>query len=243
MLKRILSVATVVLLLSVAIQARASDDDLLMIAPLNQNMPMALFQHDKLIGGILKDLGEAIARRLGRSLHFVSVAGEQVGSTLSAGKADGICYVRPFWIDGDFDWSRALIPDAELVAASPGAPPVRALSDLRDRPVGTVTGYRYPRVEQVLGARFVRVDSGTMEDNLRKLYGGAVRYTVITRSTLAWQLREHKTPKMRADLVFASFSAQCAFSKRSNVPFAEVDKAINSLVEDGSVEDILVRYR
>lgn len=223
--------------------AAAAAPDLVMIAPLNQTMPLVQFQNNKISGGILKELGEAIARRLGRGIAWVSVTGAQVSTMLESGKADGICYVRPFWIDGHYDWSRPLIPDAEVVASQQGAPPVRALSDLRDRPVGTVVGYRYPRVEQVLGLRFQRSDSVTMEENLRKLMAGSVRHTVIGQSTLAYHTRINKTLKLRQDLVFASFKAQCAFSKKAAVPFEEVNQAINGLIEDGSVDAILARYR
>ena len=239
MLKRLL-LALVVLLLPATVQASG---DLLMIAPLNQTMPLAQFDNDKLSGGILKDLSEAIARRMGRNIAFISVAGDHVSATLAQGKADGICYVRPFWIDGDYHWSRPLIPDAELVASLPSAPVVRSLLDLRDRPVGTVTAYRYPRVEQVLGLRFQRQDSPTMEENLRRMMQGAVRYTVLAQSTLSYQLKVNKALKLRPDLIFASFTAQCAFSKRGNADFGEVDKAINGLIDDGSVASILARYR
>jgi polar amino acid transport system substrate-binding protein len=239
MLKRTLW-ALLVLLYPVGAQASG---ELLMVAPLNHTMPLAQFENDKLSGGILKDLGEAIARRMGRSIAFISVAGDHVSAVLAQGKADGICYVRPFWIDGDFHWSRPLMPDAELVASLPDAPVVRSLLDLRDRPVGTVTAYRYPRVEQVLGLRFQREDSPTMEENLRKLTLGTVRYTVISQLTMDYQLRVNKALKLRPNLVYASFSAQCAFSKRGTVPFGEIDKAINSLIDDGSVEATLARYR
>jgi polar amino acid transport system substrate-binding protein len=223
--------------------ALAGDEELRMIAPRNQAMPLASFDNDKLSGGILKDLGDAIAQRLGRRISYISVAGDQVGAVLSKGKADGICYVRPFWIDGQFDWSRPLIPDVELVASHPDEAPVRSLLDLRDRPVGTVTGYRYPRVEQVLGLRFRRVDAPTMEDNLRNVMQGQARYTVLAQSTLAYQLKVNKSLKLRPDLKFASFNAQCAFSRRGNVPFTEVNQAINTLIADGSVAQILARYR
>ncbi|WP_426102964.1 substrate-binding periplasmic protein [Massilia sp. TSP1-1-2] len=229
--------------LAAAGTATAGNDQLRMIAPLNHAMPLASFKSDKLSGGILKDLGEAIARRLGRSIIFISVAGDQVGAALSDGKADGVCYVRPFWIDGDFDWSAPLLPDTEVVASHPDMPVLRSLLDLRDRPVGTVTGYRYPRVEQVLGLRFLRSDSPTMEENLHKLMLGHARYTVIVQSTLAYHAKMNKSLKLRPDLTVASFSAQCAFSRRSHLPFADVDKAINGLIADGSVQRILARYR
>jgi polar amino acid transport system substrate-binding protein len=223
--------------------ASASSDALRMIAPLNQTMPLASYEDDKITGGILKDLGEAIAQRVGRPIVFVSVAGDQVGAALSSGKADGICYVRPFWIDGEFDWSVPVIPDAELVASLPDAPKVRSLLDLRDRPVGTVTSYRYPRVEQVLGLRFERIESPTMEENLERMRKGGARHTLLGRATLDYQLKLNKKLKLRPDLVIASFTAQCAFSRRALTPFSETDKAIKSLVADGTVKAILDRYR
>jgi polar amino acid transport system substrate-binding protein len=238
-LKRFLWTLVVVLLPA---GAKASGE-LLMIAPLNHTMPLAQFDNDKLSGGIVKDVSEAIARRMGRNIAFVSVAGDHVGATLAQGKADGVCYVRPFWIDGDFHWTRPLIPDAELVASSPTAPVLRSLLDLRDRPVGTVASYRYPRVEQVLGLRFQREDSPTMEENLRKVMLGTVRYTVLAQSTLSWQMKMNKALKLRPDLVFASYTAQCAFSRRGNADPAEIDKAVSGLIDDGSVEAILARYR
>lgn len=229
--------------LAAAGAVHAASDQLRMIAPLNHAMPLASFEGDRLSGGILKDLGEAIAHRLKRRPVFVTVAGDQVAAALSAGKADGICYVRPFWIDGQFDWSRPLLPDSELIASHPDMPVLRSLLDLRDRPVGTVTGYRYPRVEQVLGLRFRRIDAPTMEQNLRNVMQGDARYTVIVQSTLAYQLKVNKSLKLRPDLKVASFTAQCAFSRRAAVPFAEVDAAINALIDDGSVQHILARYR
>ncbi len=230
------------LMMLYATGAQASGE-LLMIAPLNQTMPLAQFDNNKMSGGIIKDVSDAIGRRMKRKVSFLSVAGDQVGATLSKGKADGICYVRPFWIDGDYHWTRPLIPDAELVASSPGAPLVRSLLDLRDRPIGTVAGYRYPRVEQVLGLRFQRHDSPTMEENLRKMMQGSFSYTVLNKSTMAYQVKVNQALKLQANLVFASFTAQCAFSKERNLKLSDVDKAIDSLVKDGSVDAILARYR
>ena len=234
----------ITLLLSLSFAAAsAAQGELRMLAPLNHVMPLARFHDQKLTGGILKDLGDAIALRLGRRAVYVSVAVDQVGPALAQGKADGLCYVRPFWIDGVFDWSRPLIPDAELVASTIEAPVIASLLDLRDRPVGTVAGYRYPRVEQVLGLRFQRRDSATMEESLQAMAAGSARHTVLNRATLLYQLKHNKSLKLRADLVLASFSAQCAFSKRGKVSFSDVDQAINTLIDNGSVEAILARYR
>ncbi len=226
------------------VSALGAADELVMIAPINQSMPYARFEGGRISAGIIKDISEAVAQRAGRRISFVSVTGDQVSSALREGRVDGICHVRPHWIDGDFHWSQPLIADAELIASHLDARVIRTLGDLRERPVGTVTGYRYPRVEQVLGMHMRRDDAATMEENLKKMMGrGGPRHTIMGRNTLHYQMKYNKALQLRPDLVFAEFSSQCAFSKKSLPVFADIDKAITSLAEDGSVAAILARYR
>lgn len=221
----------------------AATPELVMVAPLNLSMPLAQYQKERLAGGILKDMGETLAQRLGRNARFISVPGEAVSALLASGKADGICFVRPHWIDGDFDWSAPFMQDAEMIAARPEAPLLRSLADLRDRPIGAVASHRYPRIESVLGLRFARVDSSNVDESLRKLLDGTVQYAMMGKTTMDFHARNSKAMRLRADLVISTFEAQCAFSKRGEVPFGEVDKAINAMLRDGSVERILARYR
>ncbi|MES2115169.1 MAG: transporter substrate-binding domain-containing protein [Pseudomonadota bacterium] len=240
MLRRFLCILAI---LTVCRAALAAPGELVMIAPTDLTMPLVQFHDGQLSAGILKDLGDALAQRLGRRASYLNVDVDGVTPTLTEGRADGICYVLPHWIDGDYQWSRPLIPDAELVVARDGAPPIRSLADLRDRPIGTVTGYRYPRVEQVLGSRFFRTESPTMDKNLRRLMAGDVQYTILVQSSMAYLTRNDKTLRLRPDLVFSTYKAQCAFSRRSRIPFQDISRAIDALVDDGSVERILARYR
>ncbi|HEU4845742.1 MAG TPA: transporter substrate-binding domain-containing protein [Burkholderiaceae bacterium] len=240
MLRRFLCILA---MLSVCRAVLAAPGELVMIAPTDLTMPLLQFRDGQLSGGILKDLGDALAQRLGRRAIYLNVDVDGVTPTLTEGRADGICYVLPHWIDGDYLWSRPLIPDAELVVARDGAPPIRSLADLRDRPIGTVTGYRYPRVEQVLGKQFFRTESPNMDKNLRRLMAGEVQYTILVQSTMAYLTRNDKTLRLRPDLVFSTFKAQCAFSRKSRIPFQDISRAIDALVDDGSVERILARYR
>ncbi len=217
--------------------------DLVMLAPIDQTMPIVRFQDGRLTGGIVKDLGDAIAQRMGRRAVYLNADVPGVKPALSSGRADAMCYVMPFWIDGDYLWSSPLIPDAEMVVARPAAPVVRSLKDLRDKPVGTVSGYRYPRMEQVLGQRFKRVEADSIEKSLQLLTGGKTDYTIISESTLAYLQHIHPGQKLRVDLVFSSYKAPCALSRKSAVDAKEFNRAIDALLQDGSVDQILARYR
>ncbi len=223
--------------------ARAAPDEMVFIAPTNHAMPLAQFKDGRINNGILMELGVAIAHRLGRTARFVSVPSKRVSMVLAKGDADGVCYVMPHWIDGDFLWSRPLIPNRVLLIAHSAAPPVRALADLAGKKVGTVAGYRYPEFEEALGNRFIREDAPTSELTVSKLAAGRTNYAVIGQSMFDYQKRTDRTFTARAELVVISVTTRCAFSRLSKIPFAQVDKAINALADQGGIEEILSRYR
>ena len=159
------------------------------------------------------------------------------------GTADGVCYVLPGWIDGEFNWSNPVIPNQGIVVARAGTPEVQSIAELAGKPIGTVIGYRYPDFEQVLEQHFVREDAPTMALNLRKLEHGRMDYAITEQTTLAYYLRQAANPRLAQVLRFTSFKAQCAFSKHSKVPFPDIERAIDALVADGTVDNILARYR
>jgi polar amino acid transport system substrate-binding protein len=223
--------------------AHAAHEEIVFIAPMNHAMPLAQFKDGRLSGGILMDLGVAIAQRLGRTARFVSVPSKRVSMVLSKGEADGVCYVMPHWIDGDFNWSRPLIPNRMLVVAHARAPLVGTVAALSGQPIGTVAGYRYPEMEAALGKGFVRDDAPNGELSISKLRAGRTRYAIMGESMFDYQRRNDASFQARSELVVASVTTQCAFSRTSTIPFAQVEHAINAMIEKGSVREILSHYR
>jgi polar amino acid transport system substrate-binding protein len=214
------------------------------VAATNNTLPIAQFDaSERLVGGIAKDLAELIAAGLDRPVNFVPMAGPRVSAALLAGEADAVCFVLPEWLQGDFRWTRGLIPDASLVAAHADAPALASLEPLAGQPVGTVKGYTYPRVQAALGKRLKRQDAASMADNLRNLAAGRVRYALVEKTALQFFLRGRPDAPVRIAWVVDRFDARCAFSPRSGVPFAEVAQVLDRLVSDGSIERVLARYR
>lgn len=221
---------------------RAAADEIVFAAPTNHAMPLARFKDGVLAEGIIKDIGEAIAGRMGISARFVSLPSKRVGTALKEGQVDGVCYVQPEWIDGAYQWSRPFIPNSGVIAARSGAPMVHRLEDLAGIPVGTVIGYRYPILENALGQRFIREDAPTMESNIRKLIAGRIGYAVVESITLAYYMKTQPAG-LRSDIEYDSFRARCAFSQKSHQPFLDIDHAIDTLIRDGSMGEIFQRYR
>ncbi len=217
--------------------------ELVMLAPLNHTMPFARFTNGELSGGILKDMGDALGVRLQRKVRFVAIPSRRVGIVLDSGQVDGVCLVRPGWIDGDFNWSPDLIPTGGVVMARHDAPPVRSLRQLRGETLGTIAGYRYQIVGSLLGPDFVRDDAPSGEHVLRKLLAGRTRYALMESNTAAWYVKNDRTRSIRLDLVYETSSAQCAFSRRSAIPWPELRQASTGMLHDHTVDKIMARYR
>ncbi|MES2325064.1 MAG: transporter substrate-binding domain-containing protein [Pseudomonadota bacterium] len=221
----------------------AAGGEIVFIAPLSSAMPFARFADGQLSAGILKDLGDAIAGKLGREARFVSIPGKRVGQTLSAGLADGVCNVMPAWIPGDFAWSRPLIPNAGVVVSRSDAPVIRTIGDLAGLRVGTVLGYRYPSLEPVIGKLFIREDARTVEQVFLKMHVGRNKHSIVERREFEYELHTNKASTLREDLVYETYKTSCAFSRASKIAFADIDQAIAALVSAGAVDAIIARYR
>lgn len=243
MLKRLLIAG--LLMASICTHAQQAGREVVFAVTDSNAMPLAAFEGDLLKAGIVMDVGNAIAQRLGRTARFVTVSRNRLVSTLVDGRADGSCYAMPAWLDNaPLRWSRPLIPNRDLVAARSDAAPLASVEDLAGESIGAVLGYRYPDLENRLGDRFRRDDAPDMLSNLRKLAAGRVRYAIVDQLTLQYETRRTlRDFKPGPSLTVASFVAACAFSLKGNVPAEDLQRSADALLLDGTIETILARYR
>lgn len=216
--------------------------DLVFIAPTNHAEPLARFEQGRLSGGLLKDLGEALAKRTGQKARFLPMPSKRVGAALRAGEADMVCYVRPGWIEGDFVWVEDLIPDAGLVVAHPRSAPIAQLTDLRGRSIGTVLGYRYQELEGTLGTDFQRVDARDTGSNLDKLAAGLVDYAFVERSAFLAFQRKHPDAGLREVLQVLQYQTGCALARRSPQLTTPITQALQAMRASGELAKILAPY-
>ncbi|RFP28661.1 ABC transporter substrate-binding protein [Duganella sp. BJB476] len=224
-------------------QASSLAAEIVFVAPANHAMPLMQFEEGQLKSGILKDLGDAFAKRLGVEARYITVPSKRVSMVLQRGEADCLCYVLPGWLDGEFDWSHPIMSDGGVLVARADAPRINTLNDLADQRVGTVSGYRYPQLVDALGPRFLRDDGPTAEHSLRKLMAGRSQYAIVEELMAGYQMRIDPRHQLRIDLVVSRFHARCAFSRRAKLGAARMNHALDSLIDDGSIERIVARYR
>lgn len=213
------------------------------IAPTNLTEPLVRFEAGQLRGGLLKELGDALARQLGRPAHYLSLPSKRVGEALRSGEGQLVCYVMPGWIDGDFDWSLPVIPNAEVIAARPEAPPLRSIADLAGQRVGTVLGYRYTHLFAEGASRlpFERFDAPDTRANLAKLAAGRMNYAVVDELALRDFQRRQPDSGLKLALLLSRYTAQCALSRGAGLSIEELNRALQTLQQDGSLARLLQR--
>ncbi len=217
---------------------------LVMLVETSALMPQARIQGDRVVEGLHLDLGQALARRLGRDLVARPVPRKRLAEALQRGEGDLLCDYQSDWLPGAFAWSRPFLPDQALLITAASAPAPATLSALAGQPVGTVRGYVYPEMADTLRAGFMRNDAPDAVTNLQKLALGRVQHALTGRRVLEYQQRIGNFKlALHPPLVVSEVLAQCALSPSSPVNLTALNAAIQGLISDGELQRLLARYR
>jgi ABC-type amino acid transport substrate-binding protein len=218
--------------------------ELVVLVDTATEMPMARFEQYRLVDGIHKDVGEALAQAMGRQPRFVALPRKRIGQALHSGTADVLCGYMPEWLDRGPAWSQPFFPMVEVVITDRAARRPRTVADLAGQPVGTVFGYAYPKLERALGRDFRRADGPSTELNLRKLAAGRLQHVVTMKSIIDYRVKLDETVLvLHPPLVVTTWATRCAVSPKGRVSVAEVDHAVARMVHDGAVARITARYQ
>lgn len=207
-------------------------------------MPQARIEDNRVVEGLHLDLGRALGRRLGREVGVRPVPRKRLAEALQRGEGDLLCDYQSDWLPGPFAWSRPFIPDQALLVSAAAGPAPGQLAALAGQPVGTVRGYVYPEMSDLLRGGFLRDDAPDAVANLRKLERGRVQHALTGRRVLEYQQRIGQFKlALHAPLVVSEVLAQCALSPASPVGVAALNAAIQGLVADGELNRLLAKYR
>lgn len=226
-----------------ALPVRAASDMTFLVSTGIQ-MPMARYDGWRLSGGIHFELGDALAKAMGRKATFMTMPRQRMVSALESGNADVICGYIPSWLNGEFHWSQPFFPTVDVLLTSVKFDRPRKLADVSGQVIGTVLGYRHPELERVLGVGFPRDDAPNTDASLRKLAVGRMPHAVTSEYVYHYR-RKLRDPLMEvhAPLLVKRYMTQCAVSPKGSVTVAEVNAVIARLLRNGTVDAIIANYR
>ncbi|ATQ78401.1 ABC transporter substrate-binding protein [Massilia violaceinigra] len=218
--------------------------ELSVLVDTSTDMPMARFERGRLVDGIHKDIGQALAGAMGRTAVFVAMPRKRIVRTLEDGGADVLCSYVPEWLNGSFHWSRAFVPITQVLITARSAARPRSVADVSGKPIGTVLGYSHPELDEMLGAGFIRDEGVSSLANLRKLAAGRLQHVVTAKLFLDYRQKlSDPVLVLHPPLEVKSYMGQCAVSPKGKVTVADVDKAISRLIASGAMSTILARYQ
>jgi ABC-type amino acid transport substrate-binding protein len=236
-----MKILLIILLLAV-FPARAAE--LVVMVDSTANMPMARVEEGKLVDGVHKEIGEILARHMGRQVRFLSLPRKRLEAALQQGEADLLCAYLPEWLTGDYLWSRVVFTTDELLVTDRQFTQIRDIGLLRGQPIGTILGYYHPEMDALLGKDFVRDNAPNMESNMAKLRLGRVHHILITQVVLDYYQRILRPPlSIHPPLTVVTWQTRCAVSRKGHVSLEEIDRAIAQATRDGSLAQMLMRFR
>jgi polar amino acid transport system substrate-binding protein len=199
-----------------------------------------------LVGGLLKEFGDALARELRMTPRYLTVPRKRVEVPLGNGQADILCDLRPEWLDGKgWQWSEAIFTNNEIIATRVDVATVRHLAALRRQRIGTILGYHYEHLERGLGEDFIRDDAASDDLNLAKLLRKRFAYMLTNSLYFDYQRKVHPERALLNPLAFkvTAFDTYCALPPHGKLSLPVLDKAIQALKRRGEIQAMLDRFR
>ncbi|WP_271411664.1 substrate-binding periplasmic protein [Pseudomonas sp. Q1-7] len=210
-------------------------------------MPLAEFEENRLVGGIVHELIERLAQRLGVIAQIQVLSRNRVALALQQGEIDVRCYISPKWIsDGDdYLWSVPVLSQRDLIVARQGSEPLSSPDAISGGNIGTVLGYTYPRLQHLFDRGSLQRDEARNQQLvLQKLLVGRYRYALSNELALDWFNRSLPNESRLIDVgVLDEEPVSCLVRNDPALPTQQILRALVQMKESGEIEEILARYR
>ncbi|MFC5695769.1 substrate-binding periplasmic protein [Pseudomonas sp. GCM10022186] len=210
-------------------------------------MPVAEFKDNRLVGGFVHDLIERLSQRLDLPTQVQVLPRNRVELALRQGEIDVRCYISPKWIanSGEYLWSVPLLQQRDLIVARQGTELLASPETLSGQSIGTVLGYTYPRLQQLIDQGAVHRDEARNQDLvLQKLLAGRYRYAVSNELALGWFNRDlPDSDQLIGVATLEEEPVSCLVRNDPDLPVQRILLALLQMKESGEIDEILSRYR
>jgi polar amino acid transport system substrate-binding protein len=229
--------------------AHAQQGNLIMAFGDFNDRPYAIIENNEISGGVLFDLGCALADRMGLKAHFRHLPRNRIGPELISGNIDLYCLAGPDFYPGFpvSAFSTPIFVENNIMIFAQGYAGATTLEAMEGTRIGTVLGYNYaPLIEALFkNGRGIREDARTATANLRKLANG--RLDAVILPSLVWRNAIHQNPELAKavrpeKLILTAQARTCLVSPASAVSVEEVNRALEIMRNDGSLAHLINQH-
>jgi polar amino acid transport system substrate-binding protein len=209
-------------------------------------MPMVRIEDGKAVEGILVDLQQRMAAKVGRKAEMLVMPRMRVQHALDSGDIDVRCYVSPNWVDSGhyrYIWSLPFMTQRDVLV---GVTPEKFKPEqLLNQRLGTVLGFTYQRLEPLFNSgQIQRENARTQDQVLLKLSARRYRYAISNELSLHW-FNRHQAPGQKLHIIseVVAEPVACIVRDAPDVPTMALLRALVQMKQAGEFDDILARYR
>ncbi|WP_374028300.1 substrate-binding periplasmic protein [Bdellovibrio bacteriovorus] len=217
---------------------------------INSNYAMPLINVErvqntpKLEGGLLKDLGLALFKELNLDPTWILLPKSRVASNLNSGNVHLVCHLNEVWqpaIRDTVSWSHELYRSSNLIVYI-GGKPIHKAKDLYGKRVGGVLNFIYQYMDDYFKKGLIlREDGPNNESNIQKLLNGRIDYIIMSNLEFEYYKKIYSSLES-ADLGMDEVITKCALSPKAPVSLEELNRAIDTIRKNGTLEKILKSY-
>lgn len=210
--------------------------------------PYAFFNLERnLTGGAIKELIEAIGKKMGVRVEHVHLSRNRVDAALESGKADVRCYISEAWTTKpeSYLYTQQLFLATNSIIWKKGHKTITKLSDIEGKTIGTVAGYLYKTVDSLFKAgKAKRVDVSNEGMNVILLQKGRIDYVIVETASFNWSASKNSEINLKEieSFLVDSIPVKCGVLKKNLELFKSVNTAIEKLRQDGTIKAIISKY-
>jgi len=236
---------------SAAADAAAVPPPLRMLVLASAAMPLAEIRDDQVEAGLLKDLGERIARESEMPLKLVVMPRNRVAEAFEHDQADLYCDTLPEWLPARLQpllqWSVPVNTNPQYVVSVAPRPAPQLWQQMRGATVVTLLGYEYPKPPELAQGfaehLWERSDVVTEDAMLRRLLMGRGDFGIVGAQSLNWFLRNNPRAHINIGMTLVSEPTRCALTRRAGFPGERVLQAIKRLGDHGELQRLQRNYQ
>lgn len=209
-------------------------------------MPMIHIENGRATAGILFDLQQRLAEKVGRRAEMLVRPRLRLQQMLVRGEVDVRCYVNPAWLSEShhqYIWSVPFMVQRDLLIGR--SQQQVQLNQMPGETIGTVLGFTYPSLDTLFtSGQLIRDDARTQELALAKLQAKRYDYAISNELMLQWYNRQQPGEgKLQPLLEVANDIVACIVRDEPDVPTMRLLRALVQMKQAGEFDAILARYR
>ena len=209
-------------------------------------MPMIHIENGQATAGILFDLQQRLAEKVGRRAEMLVRPRLRIQQMLVRGEVDVRCYVNPAWMNEShhqYIWSVPFMVQRDLLVGR--SQQQVQLNQMPGETIGTVLGFTYPSLDTLFtSGQLIRDDARTQELALAKLQAKRYDYAISNELMLQWYNRQQPgEEKLQPLLEVANDIVACIVRDEPDVPTMRLLRALVQMKQAGEFDAILARYR